>query len=232
MSRKFSVPDCGAYSHRLRPWRHRIQPPFIPLGWTTVYPCAVDVPSRVLANVITTQYTDNTPASCIERCDAANYTYAGVEYSNECHCGTGLVGTPKAAPTTDCNMACTGDSSLSCGGSFRIQIYKSPALAPGGWGLQGCFVDTPLLPAFSAAVHTTFASNVDLVEQCINYCTHIGMPFAGVENASDCQCSLGLTAGVTGVPESECNATCPLPPGEGSLFCGGVERLIVYKYQG
>ena len=38
-------------------------PPFIPLGWTTVYPCAVDVPSRVLANVVTTQYTDNTPAS-------------------------------------------------------------------------------------------------------------------------------------------------------------------------
>ena len=97
-------------------------PPFIPLGWTTVYPCAVDVPSRVLANVVTTQYTDNTPASCIERCDAANYTYAGVEYSNECHCGTGLVGTPKAAPTTECNMACTGDSSLSCGGSFRIQV--------------------------------------------------------------------------------------------------------------
>ena len=229
-------------------------PPFIPLGWITVYPCAVDVPSRVLANVVTTQYTDNTPASCIERCDAANYTYAGVEYSNECHCGTGLVGTPKAAPTTDCNMACTGDSSLSCGGSFRIQvrllfylifgtqqshtarrqqqIYKSPALAPGGWGLQGCFVDTPLLPAFSAAVHTTFTSNVDLVDQCIGYCTRIGMPFAGVENASDCQCSLGLTAGVTGVPESECSSTCPLPPGEGSLLCGGVERVMVYRYQG
>lgn len=112
------------------------------------------------------------------------------------------------------------------------QIYKSPALAPGGWGLQGCFVNTPLLPAFSAAVHTTFASNVDLVDQCISYCTRIGMPFAGVENASDCQCSLGLTAGVTGVPESECNATCPVPPGEGSLFCGGVERLMVYRYQG
>ena len=97
-------------------------PPFIPLGWTTVYPCAVDVPSRVLANVVTTQYTDNTPASCIERCDAANYTYAGVEYSNECHCGTGLVGTPASAPSTDCDLACTGDPTLSCGGSWRIQV--------------------------------------------------------------------------------------------------------------
>ena len=102
--------------------------PFIPLGWTTVYPCAVDVPSRVLAHVVTTQYTDNTPASCIERCDAANYTYAGVEYSNECHCGTGLKSEsagPFAAPLSECNMACTGDPDLSCGGSFRIQVRVS-----------------------------------------------------------------------------------------------------------
>ena len=96
--------------------------PTIPLNWSTIYPCAVDVPSRVLAHVVTTQYTDNTPASCIERCDAANYAYAGVEYSNECHCGTGLVGTPASAPSTDCDLACTGDPTLSCGGSWRIQV--------------------------------------------------------------------------------------------------------------
>ncbi|KAI1791075.1 WSC-domain-containing protein [Ganoderma leucocontextum] len=207
-------------------------PPTIPLNWATVYACAVDVPSRVLAHVVTTQYTDNTPATCIERCDAANYMYAGVEYSNECHCGTGLVGTPTAALPTDCNMACTGDPRLSCGGSWRIQIYKSPALAPGGWALQGCFVDTSSTPAFAAPVHTTFASNLDLIDECINYCTHIGMPFSGVEDASDCQCSFGYAGGVVQAPETDCNSTCPLPPGDGDEYCGGVQRLMVYKYQG
>ncbi|EJF62156.1 WSC-domain-containing protein [Dichomitus squalens LYAD-421 SS1] len=206
-------------------------PPTIPLNWSTVYACAVDVPSRVIADDVTTQYTDNTPASCIERCDADNSVYAGVEFSNECHCGTGLVGTPTAAPTTDCNMACTGDETLSCGGSFRIQIYKSPALAPGSWTGLGCFVDTPTTPAFGPpVVHTTFASNLDFVDQCIDYCQHVGYPFAGVEDASDCQCSFGFAGGVVSAPITDCNSTCPLPPGEGREFCGGVQRLDVFQY--
>ena len=107
----------------LAPRASAFSPPTIPLNWSTVYACAVDVPSRVIAHDVTTQYPDNTPASCIERCDANNYIYAGVEYSDECHCGTGLVGTPTDAPLTDCNMACTGDPTLSCGGSFRIQVH-------------------------------------------------------------------------------------------------------------
>nr|VWO96346.1 AP_endonuc_2 domain-containing protein [Ganoderma boninense] len=98
-------------------------PPIVPLGWTTVYPCVVDnATSRVITNSVGASYTDNTPASCIDRCDTANYTYAGVEYSNECFCGTGLISTLQAAPPTDCNMTCAGDASLSCGASLRIQV--------------------------------------------------------------------------------------------------------------
>ena len=97
--------------------------PSIPLSWTTVSACAVDVPSRVIANDVTTQYfNDNTPTTCVARCDLENYVYAGVEYGNECHCGTGLVGTLTDAPLTDCDMSCTGDPDESCGGSFRIQV--------------------------------------------------------------------------------------------------------------
>ncbi|KAH9940433.1 WSC-domain-containing protein [Epithele typhae] len=204
--------------------------PTIPLNWSVQYPCAVDFGARIIAGVVTTQHADNTPATCIERCDAANFTYAGVEYSNECHCGTGLKGTPQVAPTSDCNMACTGDPDLSCGGSFRIQIYKSPALPPGSWTATGCFVDTPTQAAFANPVHTTFATNLDLVSQCINFCTHIGLPFSGVEDASDCQCSTGFAAGAQHVAQQECNSTCPLPPGQGRLFCGGFQRLETFKY--
>ncbi|CCM05267.1 uncharacterized protein FIBRA_07478 [Fibroporia radiculosa] len=208
-------------------------PPTIPLNWTTQYACAVDVPSRVISGDVTTQSTNNTPASCIESCDAADYIYAGVEYGDECHCGTGLVGTPTTAPESDCDIACSGDADLSCGGSWRIQIYKSPALPGGGWALEGCFVDTPTTPAFgSPVVHQTFSTNLDLIDQCVDYCQHIGYPFSGVENATDCQCSFGFANGVEQVDESECNSLCPLPPGDGSEYCGGPQRLMVYEYTG
>lgn len=72
--------------------------PDIPLNWTTAYACAVDFGSRIIAGDITVQDPNNTPASCVERCDAQNFIYAGVEFSNECHCGTGLKSTPEARP--------------------------------------------------------------------------------------------------------------------------------------
>ena len=184
--------------------------PELPLNWTTQFACAVDTGSRIIANDVTTVPTNNTPATCIELCDAGNFAFAGVEFSNECHCGTGLKSTPTARLISECNMACSGDENLSCGGSFRIQvrcpsspalrrqraqadrvptrlvtiqIYKSPALPPGSSTLQGCFVDTPTSPAFGdPIIHQAFASNRDLVTQCIDFCAHRGVPFAGVES--------------------------------------------------
>ncbi|KAI0296533.1 WSC-domain-containing protein [Multifurca ochricompacta] len=206
--------------------------PTIPLNWTTQYACAVDVPSRILANVVTTQYTDNMPASCIQRCDAAGFSYAGVEYSNECHCGTGLVGTPASAPVSDCNMTCTGDPTLSCGGSWRIQIYKSPALPPGWWGLQGCYLDTPDSPTFGSPIaHHTIDTNLDPINQCVPYCAHIGYPWFGVENGTDCQCSFGLAPGAQLRSQDECTSICPPPPGEGNENCGGFQRMLAYRFR-
>ena len=85
--------------------------------------------------------------------------------------------------------------------------------------------------AFSNPVHHTFPTNLDLVSQCITVCQHIGLPFAGVENGSDCQCSSGLASGAQITPLSDCDSLCPLPPGEGNEFCGGFQRLEVYQFQ-
>lgn len=103
----------------------------IPLNWSTQYACAVDVPSRVISGVVTTVSSNVTAASCVEQCDAQNYIYAGVENGNECHCGTGLAGTPQIASTGDCNAACTGDQDLSCGGAWRIQVRAISNFRPG-----------------------------------------------------------------------------------------------------
>lgn len=99
----------------------------LPTGWTTAVPCAVDDASRVLTDVIVEYVTSgNDPYSCATHCASLGYHYAGVEYSDECYCGTGLVTPIVAAPNDECNMCCTASfNSDTCGGSWRMQIYTN-----------------------------------------------------------------------------------------------------------
>ena len=89
-------------------------------------PCAVDNPQRVLSNVVVSYLQSTTPYSCTEQCSAQGYSYAGVEYGDECYCGTGYVGgvPPEAADPGDCDVRCAGSYYFTCGGSWRMQIYK------------------------------------------------------------------------------------------------------------
>ncbi|KAI8989921.1 hypothetical protein BD414DRAFT_414164 [Trametes punicea] len=205
----------------------------IPLNWTTLSACAVDNPARIIAGDITTQVANNTPASCVLSCASQGFGYAGVEFGNECHCGTGLVAVLQNAPVADCNMACTGNSNFSCGGPWRIQVYGFPALRPGSWAYQGCVEDTLAAPAFSASTTHTFTTNLDLVDQCLQACSRAGATFAGVEDAAVCQCSnSGPVPEAQQTDDADCNSLCPLPGNAGFEFCGGVERLGVYKLLG
>lgn len=76
-------------------------------------------------------------------------------------------------------------------------------------------------------MHHAFDTNVELFENCLAYCRHIGMPWSGTENATDCQCSFGLAPGAVSVDRSECALICPGPFGLQDQ-CGGVERLLVF----
>ncbi|KAI0677771.1 hypothetical protein C8Q78DRAFT_1066218 [Trametes maxima] len=212
---------------------HSFRPQTIPLNWTTLSVCAVDNPARILAGDVTTQVANNTAASCVASCAAEGFGYAGVEFGNECHCGTGLADSLQTAPATDCNMACTGDGDFACGGAWRIQVYSFPALRPGSWAYQGCIADAPATPAFSTFTTHTFATTLDFVNQCLQACSRDGFTFAGVENANVCQCSgAAPIAAAQKVGDAECTSLCPLPGDAGFEFCGGVERLGVYKLVG
>jgi hypothetical protein len=52
---------------------------------------------------------------------------AGVEYSDECYCGTSyLNNTPPPSTTADqCNEGCSGAPGLTCGGEYAIQLYAA-----------------------------------------------------------------------------------------------------------
>lgn len=126
--------SCGGF--------HRIQiytksPPLeprLPSGWSVVSECAVDTTTRVLADSVVSIFNaTNTPAFCATHCEASGYTYAGVEFADECICGTGFANnvTPPGAASWDpweCNMPCTGDNSTLCGGIWRIQIFAKDSI--------------------------------------------------------------------------------------------------------
>ncbi|PSR71932.1 hypothetical protein PHLCEN_2v12142 [Hermanssonia centrifuga] len=98
----------------------------LPDGWDIAVACAVDVPERVLSDVIVSYLPSTIPNSCISSCEAQGYHFAGVEYGDECYCGTGYSGgvVPAAANISDCNVRCAGEYYISCGGSWRMQIYS------------------------------------------------------------------------------------------------------------
>ncbi|PSR71935.1 hypothetical protein PHLCEN_2v12145 [Hermanssonia centrifuga] len=100
----------------------------LPEGWRIAMPCAVDVPERVLSDVIVS-YLPSTadPYHCLSSCQSQGYHFAGLEYADECYCGTGYSGgvAPAAANVSDCSMRCAGDYIYICGGSWRMQIYTN-----------------------------------------------------------------------------------------------------------
>ncbi|KAJ3558449.1 hypothetical protein NM688_g922 [Phlebia brevispora] len=103
-----------------------ITDPELPESWVPIYSCAIDNASRVITDVVV-QYTQaNTPYYCTSYCASLGYQYAGVEYGDECYCGTGLVSGIENDDSSSCDMRCPGDYMFLCGGSWRMQIYYNP----------------------------------------------------------------------------------------------------------
>ncbi|KAL5019701.1 hypothetical protein ScPMuIL_002593 [Solemya velum] len=83
--------------------------------------CFKDTPDRDLKGLMIT-IDNNTPEFCSRVCLALELRYAGVQYGKECFCGESF-GAYGAVPDTDCNKPCTGDESLTCGGTWAQNIY-------------------------------------------------------------------------------------------------------------
>jgi hypothetical protein len=82
--------------------------------------CFVDTETRVLSDAIASG-SDMTILQCELLCWSAGFEFAGVEFASECYCGSTFSGATQA-PETDCNIACDGDATETCGGSWRINV--------------------------------------------------------------------------------------------------------------
>jgi glucan endo-1,3-alpha-glucosidase len=85
--------------------------------------CTVDSDqARVLTGYIGYHYGYNTVDDCLSFCEDKGYKFAGVEYGNECHCGSSI---PSTLTSTEwCNVPCDGDKSETCGGGWALDLYE------------------------------------------------------------------------------------------------------------
>lgn len=70
-------------------------------------------------------HRDNSHEKCLQLCLQAGFLYAGVEYSNECFCGSNEPSITSKLPDSSCNMACVGNPHEICGGFYTINIFHT-----------------------------------------------------------------------------------------------------------
>ena len=90
--------------------------------------CYVDgntATTRLLTKHTWTSGTEMTVDACATRCSTRGYAVFGVEYGNECYCGTAVPSdTLLAASEYECREKfCSGDPKTFCGAGKRILIY-------------------------------------------------------------------------------------------------------------
>ncbi|KAI5245060.1 WSC-domain-containing protein [Aureobasidium subglaciale] len=133
LTQQFSGQLCGIVGESLpaQPTcTTTVKPPANP-NWSYVgcYSEATNY-NRALNNTYYIDSNGMTPAACQSFCKARGWKFAGVEFGQECWCGSAIQlinGAKKLSNDSTCNRACTGDSSKKCGGSATLNIYKSPA---------------------------------------------------------------------------------------------------------
>jgi len=63
---------------------------------------------------------------CAESCHGLNFTYAGLERSSQCFCGSQVP--ILSLLNSACNMTCSGNSSQICGDRLKLSVYQMSEL--------------------------------------------------------------------------------------------------------
>ena len=99
----------------------------IPSGWKDAGCYTDPVTPRALQGITFAWWGQKvTSSGCVKYCSDQGFSYAGTENAGQCFCGNELVG-GQAAPSSDCNMPCSGSGDETCGGAARLSLYKKSA---------------------------------------------------------------------------------------------------------
>ncbi|KAK7054111.1 WSC domain-containing protein, partial [Favolaschia claudopus] len=154
-----STEFCGAGNFIDVYW-NGTPPPTSPLqvGTWTYSGCFSDsVSSRQLPNRQTTS-GGVTVESCTSACKASGLAIAGLEFGQECWCGSGPL-TSSLSNDNNCATACVANTTEFCGGASRLQVYQDltaqvclSSTLTTGFNLNAVPV-TPNAPAIPLHVH-------------------------------------------------------------------------------
>ncbi|KAH8155190.1 uncharacterized protein LAJ45_00199 [Morchella importuna] len=189
--------------------------------------CANETTPRALngASISGTMTHEKCQQFCLER----NFPLAGLEYGNECYCGSALQNGSKLNQT-NCAMACSGDASLICGGPSRLSVYNytlfvPPIIVPavGTFISQGCYSEATTGRALSGYSFTNTTGMT--VELCVGVCKDRSFKYAGLEYSQECYCGNTLASTSTKIDDSQCNSLCK---GNKREYCGAGSKLNVY----
>ncbi|KAF5588761.1 WSC domain-containing protein [Fusarium pseudocircinatum] len=176
--------------------------------------CFVDSTSaRVLPTLIS--HAGNTPTKCKAACANGGFAYAGLEFGSQCWCGSAPQ--QDLVPSQNCNIACPGDITLTCGGSNAIELFATVPT----WMHLGCYSDTTLSRTLSNSLNVAGNTN----KKCQDACAAAGYKYAGTEFGNQCFC--GNTIDNSGAPiaASTCNKACA---GDSTATCGGPNALSLF----
>ncbi|KAA8912018.1 hypothetical protein FN846DRAFT_1019385 [Sphaerosporella brunnea] len=125
-------------------------------GWEYVGCAFDDLNNRLLPY----RYAKNdmTVPKCIDICTSKGYTYAGLEYAEECFCGNSIATNKLGA--MKCTMKCAGDASQFCGGPVKLSVYKKSgsivAKTSSAPSITKTAITSKVKPSKTSKVPTTF----------------------------------------------------------------------------
>ncbi|NWQ92349.1 WSCD2 protein, partial [Burhinus bistriatus] len=192
--------------------------------------CYVDnTRRRTLRGVSFFDYKKMTVFRCQDNCAERGYLYAGLEFGAECYCGHKIQASN--ASESECNMACKGERSNTCGGVNRLSIYRlelaqESARRYGSAIFRGCFRRPDNISIALPISQLMLNMSVD---KCVDFCTEKEYPLSALAGTS-CRCGFPTTLFTLHEREDEqlCAQKCA---GEEFESCGTTEYLLVYQTQ-
>jgi len=187
----------------------------------------------------------------VEHCASfcSDWKYFGLEYGRECYCGEYFHRSSDAAPDSDCDLPCAGNSTQTCGGFDRLNAYHnvgvpgpveagSVATQQGNSTYYGCYTETGGAGGFGRTLSAAgFASDRLSLEVCEDFCVQSGnsirgraFAFWGVEYGRECYCDDALSGNSIQIGDTECEMS--ICGGNPAQSCGGPLRLAAYQYNG
>jgi len=184
--------------------------------------CFKDNSNRDVSGYFFTSNNMNTQL-CVSECRKRGFSIASTQYGSQCFCGNSY---GKYGSANNCNMACAGNGSQICGGTWANSVFKT-GRSHKNMGQKkimnvmhmGCYKDNG-----NRDINGYHFSNAGMSKQmCVNECSKRGFMYAATQYSSHCFC--GNSYGRYG-QASNCNMKCS---GNNRENCGGSWANWVYQ---